>query len=571
MVLNVALEQGVAEDEVRVEKVSKVQVEAGGGGKRRVVFLTSCDLVCRSYPYINRVFFFKSEWGQALPLQAVSAMKQGLAKALVSFYPLAGRFCVDEEGRLQVMVADSSSVEGGAEFVEALCDLPFAALALDGFQYRRVFLKLAPRTHYLRCDYLHEPILSVQVTKFKDGAGYSVGVSMSHAVADAQSFYDFVRCWGEVCRGVAMSVPPLHMRDALSVSALFPAEKPSSFDPVPAKVPNSCDSIFGACEPQLDDQLLSALSGGKEANINGVSVVDELVKKLEHIGLGGKTTVRSSPQHGKTTAARIRAPIMEKQMEEEEHRRPRSDLVQKVFSFSSEKLRQLKDRANAKAVAEKASSNGAGVRHSTSIHEHECNGSEAVSKMLQDDASKWANGFTTFEAFCAHWWQCFIRARHLAATQPVFLLIPINCRQRFLDIPQSYFGNALDGGLVKLTAGEVCEAELGWVARKIHEGIKAATEEGFKQYIREAERKRNAIPHFDRTGLFHVVDSPKYPVYDVDFGFGPPQAVRAEGFRFGAEVQILAGRLGPGSYDLFCALDSHTMHQLEEDPSFLAC
>ncbi|KAI5054048.1 hypothetical protein GOP47_0031058 [Adiantum capillus-veneris] len=187
---------GVAEHhEVRVEKVCKVVMAASGGGKRRMVFLTSCDLVCRSYPYINRLFFFKSECG---PVQ-VSAMKEGLARALVSFYPLAGRFCVDEEGRLQILVDDYAAtiVEGGGvDFVEASCDLPFAGLALDGFQYRHVFLKLAPRTHYLRCDYLNEPILSVQVTKFKDGGGYSVGVSMSHAVADAQSFYDFVKCWG---------------------------------------------------------------------------------------------------------------------------------------------------------------------------------------------------------------------------------------------------------------------------------------------------------------------------------------------------------------------------------------
>ncbi|KAI5056950.1 hypothetical protein GOP47_0028768, partial [Adiantum capillus-veneris] len=126
-------------------------------------------------------------------------------------------------------------------------------------------------------------------------------------------------------------------------------------------------------------------------------------------------------------------------------------------------------------------------------------------------------------------------------------------------------------GLVKLTAGELCGAEIGVVASKIHEAIMAVTEEGFKHYIREAERKRNAIPHFDRTGLFHIVDSPKYPVYDVDFGFGTPEAVRAEGFRFGAEVQILAGRLGPGSFDLFCALDADTMCSLENDASFLAC
>lgn len=555
---------GIADDGVRIETVSKVK-PATGGEKRRIVFLTSCDLVCRSYPYINRVFFFKSSGQECAEPWQVSLMKEGLAKALVSFYPLSGRFCADEEGRLQIECGNDELVDvvggGGVEFVEASCDLSFAELVRDGFQYRQVFWKLARRTHYLRCDYLHEPILSIQITKFADGGGYSVGVSMSHAVADAQSFYDFVKCWGEVCRGVSMSMPPMHMRDALSVGALFPAEKLSSFEVINGASKNGCDSLdqqstFSSCDPKLEGQLLSALNVGKEPQ-NGVTAVDELVKELEHIALVGKPTFRLVGQSVKAVV-RTRAPIMEKQLEEEEHRRPRADLVQKVFSFSSEKLQQLKQRVNAEKLPIL-----------------ECNGSEVLSKVWNDDLSKhvtWvAHGFTTFEAFCAHWWQCLIRARCLPATQPVFLLIPINCRQRFLDLPQSYFGNALDGGLVKMTSKELCEAELCVVASKIHEAIKQATEEGFKLYIKEAERKRNAIPHFDRTGLFHIVDSPKYPVYDVDFGFGTPQAVRAEGFRFGAEVQILAGRLGSGSYDLFCALDTDTMQRLEQDSALLAC
>ncbi|KAH7281332.1 hypothetical protein KP509_36G041900 [Ceratopteris richardii] len=435
----------------------------------------------------------------------------------------------------------------GAEFVEAVCDMSYASLAEEGFQHHQVFWELARRTHRLRCDYLDEPILSVQVTKFKDSGGFSVGVSMSHVVGDAQSFYDFVKCWGELCRGLTMTSPPVHMRTALSVKALFPSEVVFPSEAIPgAKITLEKPQQNG--ETHGKPQSKESLSVGED--------LDELVKgmgKME-MDLLKKEVGRSVKKYTHPTSPRTQAPIIEKQLEQEDHRRPRTDLVQKVFTFSVDSLQRLKQRVNSEHMKKDYAAM-----------------SEISSKACNDQAQVSKNGFfTTFEAFCAHWWRCFVRAKRLPASQSVFLLIPINCRQRYLDLPTSYFGNALDGALVKLTAGDLCGADLADIAAEIHDAIKAATEEGFKQYIKEAEVKRNEIPHFDRTGLFHVVDSPKYPVYEVDFGFGIPEAVRAEGFRFGAEVQILASRLGPGSYDIFCAHDAETMRRLQEDIAFLA-
>ncbi|KAH7404053.1 hypothetical protein KP509_15G008600 [Ceratopteris richardii] len=535
--------------------------------ERRVVFLTCCDLVCRSYPYINRIFFFNG--GDDVE-SVVASLKEGLSKALVDFYPLSGRFCIGQEGRLQVECNNSrgadvhaaieacvgvvdgvggelccGAVPSSAEFVEATCDLPFRMLAQERFQHHPVFWKLARRTHYLRCDYLHEPILSVQVTKFRDNGGISVGVSMSHAVADAQSFYDFVNCWGQRCRGLSLSVPPVHMRAALSVEALFPAE---GFSTV------SSTAVEGQYRKRHDSAVGTVVSknlpSSEQELRKGSNEVHELTKDLDQVHIASRASLRSSGIDVKFPLPRSQAPIMEKQLEEEEHRRPRSDLVQKIFSFSQETLNRLKQTVNSEYAAQETCSN-------------------AMNDELNGGKAKSGFSFTTFESFCAHWWKCFIQARSPPADQCVFLLIPINCRRRFLDIPANYFGNALDGALVKMTAGKLCNANLSAIAGSIHEAIKAATEEGFKQYIREAEVKRNEIPHFDRTALFHIVDSPKYPIFDVDFGFGRPEAVRAEGFRFGAEVQIINGSLGAGSYDLFCALDKHTMSRLEHETCFL--
>jgi hypothetical protein len=159
-----------------------------------MMFLSSCDLVCRSYPYINRIFFYSlpssppssapssaassapysSAASAALPdgsdaaglhARHVAALKASLARALVDFYPLAGRFANDGDpspaaaGRLCVLLNDA-----GAEFVEARVDgLPYRALKDASFQHSELFWKLCRRTHLLRSDYLDQPILSVQV------------------------------------------------------------------------------------------------------------------------------------------------------------------------------------------------------------------------------------------------------------------------------------------------------------------------------------------------------------------------------------------------------------------------
>lgn len=514
-------------DEVSVERISTIFPATPT--ERHSMFLTSCDLVCRSYPYINRIFFFDCKDDYAA---VVASLRDGLERALVHFFPLAGRFAVDDDGRLEVDCNDA-----GVDFVEAIAHVSFIDLQANGFQYRNLFWKLARRTELLRSDFVHRPILSVQLTKFQDG-GLSIGISLSHTVADAQSFYDFVKSWSELCRGVPMTVAPEHIRPALKLESLFPQEP--SFDDALLFLKRRVNgySVKNGNVAQHGEKYLSVISEMKlkeEKHLaNGDEHQQQRVEAFRPESLERATTV-CKQQHEVVSAMKKNdrvAPIMEKQLEQEEHRTPRTDLIQKVFSFSGEVLQRLKKRAA-------------------------CDGK--------------AGPFTTFEAFCAHWWKSLIRARNLPDEQSVFLLIPINCRQRFLSIPKGYFGNSLDGALVESTSGELLKAGLSTIAAKIHEAIIAVTEDTFRNYIKAAESRKNAIPHFDRTGLFHVVDSPKYPIYDTNFGWGTPVAVRAEGFRFGAEVQILTGRNGGGSMDLFCALSADAMKLLEQDPEFLSC
>lgn len=260
-------------------------------------------------------------------------------------------------------------------------------------------------------------ILVLQVTKFQ-GGGISIGVSLSHTIADAQSFYDFVGSWAENCRGVCITVPPRHMRAALNVEALFPVE-PSLGDTMLYLQKRINGYHIEADVDNYGQHGEKFLSVAKEGDRFCSSIVEQkqqdekLAKDLMEKGLHLSAAVCKQHQVvpvGEKLVERVAA-IMEKQ-QEEEHRRPRTDLVQKVFSFSAEGLQRLKKRVTQE-----------GKRGS----------------------------FTTFESFCGHWWQSLIRARNLPDEHRVFLLIPINCRQRFLSLPKGYFGNSLDGGLVKST------------------------------------------------------------------------------------------------------------------------
>ncbi|KAM0873750.1 hypothetical protein ACQ4PT_037868 [Festuca glaucescens] len=135
---------------------------------------------------------------------AVSAMRNGFARALVPYYPVAGRVapsglavdCTGEgiwfvEADASCALADVDDLDSCPLLIpaELLLPLPPAGEKLDGF------------------------ILMAQATRFTCG-GFAVGISFSHAVFDGQGAAQFLRTVGELARGLpATSVVPVWDRD----------------------------------------------------------------------------------------------------------------------------------------------------------------------------------------------------------------------------------------------------------------------------------------------------------------------------------------------------------------------
>ncbi|KAM3399594.1 hypothetical protein ACQJBY_004789 [Aegilops geniculata] len=127
-------------------------------------------------------------------------MRQALAEALVTFYPMAGRLARDKDGRVEI---DCNGE--GVLFVEA--DAPDTTVADYGdFAPTMELNRLIPAIDYTQ-EISSFPLVVLQVTYFKCG-GVSLGVATQHHLADGMSGLHFINSWSDICRGAKIAVMP---------------------------------------------------------------------------------------------------------------------------------------------------------------------------------------------------------------------------------------------------------------------------------------------------------------------------------------------------------------------------
>ncbi|CAO2208678.1 unnamed protein product [Urochloa humidicola] len=153
---------------------------------------------------------------------AVAAMRDGFARALVPYYPVAGRIADASPGEPVVECTGQ-----GVWFVDAAASCALA----DVNNLERPLLipkdELLPRPPPE--EKLEDLILMAQVTKFTCG-GFAVGICFSHLVFDGQGAAQFLKAAGEMARGMAApSVAPVWDREAIPDPPKLPRGPPPSF------------------------------------------------------------------------------------------------------------------------------------------------------------------------------------------------------------------------------------------------------------------------------------------------------------------------------------------------------
>lgn len=196
----------------------------------------------------------------------------------------------------------------------------------------------------------------------------------------------------------------------------------------------------------------------------------------------------------------------------------------------------------------------------------------AAIKTLKSDAG---GAYTSFEVICAHFWQRVTAARQAPATEPTAFAVMANCRSRLTPpLPPAYFGNVIMFGEVVCAAGEIRREELAATAGRIHDIVAGCREDTLVALMHWLELHDNRIfPTFKPLGpSINVASSPRFPAYQVDFGWGRPAAVRSVKVQVDGEMVLFGGRPGsdPGDVEICLALSASAMKRLLKDPQFLA-
>ncbi|KAI3947456.1 hypothetical protein MKW98_011446 [Papaver atlanticum] len=217
-----------------------------------------------------------------------------------------------------------------------------------------------------------------------------------------------------------------------------------------------------------------------------------------------------------------------------------SPLVERIFHFEQESIARLKTKANLE------------------ISINESNSPTTVSSL---------------QALFAHIWLATTRARALDPHEETSFWLSIGNRSRMNPpLLEAYFGNSLQHGVATAKAGELLEKGIGWGALLLNQVIASYNNENvlsiWKSWV--------VRPSFMFTGnspppknILVSGGSPRFNVYDNDFGWGKPVAVRTgRSSHYDGRV-IPSSGLVEGSVDLEVCLTHEIMKAVEDDKEFM--
>lgn len=263
-------------------------------------------------------------------------------------------------------------------------------------------------------------------------------------------------------------------------------------------------------------------------------------------------------------------------------------LAERIFSFSREAILKLKSKVN----TQKSSCTGAidaiemlGKQSNdpwkldqkasgkvASVLENWLRNAISVSKPQTDSPNLQTEEISSFQSLSALLWRAVTSARKFPPTKTTTFRMAVNVRHRLEPkLEALYFGNAIQSIPTYATAGDVLSRDLRWCAEQLNRNVKAHDDEMVRKFVGDWESSPKCFPlgNFDGA-MITMGSSPRFPMYDNDFGWGRPMAIRSgRANKFDGKISAFPGREGGGSVDLEVVLSPETMAGLESDTEFM--
>ncbi|KAJ9539918.1 hypothetical protein OSB04_026424 [Centaurea solstitialis] len=211
-------------------------------------------------------------------------------------------------------------------------------------------------------------------------------------------------------------------------------------------------------------------------------------------------------------------------------------LCERVFSFNRESILKLKEKTNNK---KKFGCYNNGING-------EVNAVEVMGKQSNDPINEkvtalignWIRNavvskpeISSFQSLCALLWRGVTRARKFPASKTTTFRMAVNCRHRLEPkLEPMYFGNAIQSIPTYATAGDVLSHDLRWCAEQLNKNVLSHDDTMVRRAVENWEKDPRCFPlgNFDGA-MLTMGSSPRFPMFDNDFGWGRPVAVRSGG------------------------------------------
>ncbi|CAK7324913.1 unnamed protein product [Dovyalis caffra] len=244
-------------------------------------------------------------------------------------------------------------------------------------------------------------------------------------------------------------------------------------------------------------------------------------------------------------------------------------LRERIFHFSREAIVKLKLKANStNLICNSAEIFGKQSNHRWKVVNGESNGKVAPLFLKNEKTAE----ISSFQSLSAQLWRSVTRARKLTPSKMTTFRMAVNCRHRLEPrLEPYYFGNAIQSIPTVASAGELLSKDLSFGAELLHQNVVAHGDSTVRKGIADWEKDPRLFPlgNFDGASIT-MGSSPRFPMYDNDFGWGRPVAVRSgRANKFDGKISAFPGRDGKGSVDLEVVLAPETMNGLENDDEFM--